>query len=120
MGDCFRMAAELLDSPVVRGRNPRLVHGVPRRDRLPQVRYWWAWVELEFGNRAYCVEPGEGRLTFLERGAYYERRMLHFSDARTLISGYPLYLRFTEDDARHEVLRTGTFGPWVEDPDEWI
>ena len=118
LGDCFRVAAEL----VLANPGFTLVHALvtapddsPGTDGTaqPGERHAHAWAETEHPvtfpdgrtrRTVVCVEISNGRSVALLRGDYYDGGKIRQT------------VRYTSAAARALIVETGTWGPWRDLP----
>ena len=109
-GTCYEDAANylLFKAP----RNAVMVHGRPRLQRPPWIRFGHAWIEV--GNK--IIDPSVRPPFESDRGFYYGLGDIDYKDN----------LVYTQDEARNYLLYAHHYGPWegpegvdpMEDP--WV
>ena len=108
-GDCFEVAGRM----VLHDRDLVLCHGVATgQGGIEGVRFWHAWCERTFQvpfpdlttrPMVMAVDHANGTVVELPVGVY-----LKVGDIREVF-------RYTAEEASVLMLRTGHWGPWVED-----
>jgi hypothetical protein len=101
-GDCYPAAARLMRNLVAVGgpHGVKLVHGRPRLQRPPHIRYGHAWVEIEDG--AICLNAAKGRKAAILRAIYYEAGEIDEAEC----------FYYTPMEALAMMDHFGHFGPW--------
>lgn len=109
-GDCFKVAANLAfamaDQPEV--IDVVVAHGLPigRGPENTGKRYWHAWVEVKVEGQSWAVlDFSSGQRLGMKRSRYYRLGK---------IVGEHVW-RYSVEEARAEILRVETWGPWVDD-----
>jgi hypothetical protein len=106
-GDCFQAAVTAAETLWSEGAEALVAHGMPigRGEKNRGARYWHAWVETKVPGRGwYVIDVSNGNQVGVKRTDFYRLGQIEPEKVH----------RFTEVEARNEMLNRGHFGPWVD------